>query len=56
MPTNEPSNILMRKMGFERGGEALVNGSIVANAYVLPGMKHCTVETTRFSRMGVDKD
>lgn len=56
LPDNEPSNKLIMKMGFERGGEALANGAIVVNAYVLPGMKHCTVETTRFNRMGVDKD
>jgi RimJ/RimL family protein N-acetyltransferase len=55
LPTNEPSNAILRKLGFERAGEALVNGKIIANAYVLPGMKHFTVENTRFSRMGVDK-
>ena len=56
LPTNMPSNIILQKLGFERGGEALVEeGKVVVNAYVLPGMKHCTVETTQFSRMGVDK-
>jgi hypothetical protein len=52
---NEPSNSIMQKLGFERGGEALVEGKVVVNAYVLPGMKHFTAETTQFSRMGVDK-
>ena len=55
MPTNEPSNAILRKLGFERAGEALINDKVIANAYVLPGMKHCTVENTRFNRMGVDK-
>jgi RimJ/RimL family protein N-acetyltransferase len=55
LPDNEPSNAVMRKIGFERAGEALVNGKVVVNAYVLPGMEHCTVETTQFQRMGVDK-
>lgn len=55
MPTNEPSNAILRKLGFERAGEALINDKVIANAYVLPGMKHCTTENTRFNRMGVDK-
>lgn len=55
LPTNEPSNIMMRKLGFESGGQALIDGKMVVNAYVLPGMKHFSVETTKFSRMGIDK-
>lgn len=55
LPTNGPSNSMLRKLGFESGGQALANGNLVVNAYVLPGMKHFSVETTKFSRMGVDK-
>ena len=29
LPDNEPSNAVMRKIGFERAGEALVNGKVV---------------------------
>ena len=58
MPANAPSNKLMIKLGFERGGEATVEeGDLVTNAYVLPGMSktEMTREGTRFSRMGTYK-
>lgn len=53
-PGNVASNAILIKLGFEKGGEALMD-EMVVSAYVLPGMKHFTVETGRFSRMGVSK-
>jgi RimJ/RimL family protein N-acetyltransferase len=55
LPTSEPSNAILRKLGFEKGGEALMSGKVVVSAYVLPGMKHYTVESAQFNWMGVDK-
>jgi hypothetical protein len=47
---------MLAKLGFEFAGNALLNGSIIVNGYVLPGMKHFfTPETCRFSRWGVEK-
>lgn len=54
-PENVASNAIMIKLGFEKAGEALMDNEMVVSAYVLPGMEHFTVETGKFSRMGVNK-
>lgn len=45
----------MEKLGFERGGDAVLEPFHVVNVYVLPGMAHLSQETTRLSRWGVEK-
>jgi RimJ/RimL family protein N-acetyltransferase len=55
LPTNAQSNAMLTKLGFEFAGNALLNGSIIINGYVLPGMKHFTPETCQFNRWGVEK-
>jgi RimJ/RimL family protein N-acetyltransferase len=52
---NERSVKLVRKLGFERGGDAVLEPWGVLDVYVLPGMKHFSKETTILSRWGVEK-
>jgi len=52
---NARSVKLVRKLGFERGGDAVLEPWGVLDVYVLPGMKHFSKETTKLSRWGVDK-
>jgi RimJ/RimL family protein N-acetyltransferase len=53
--SNERSSKLMGKLGFERGGDAVLAPWGVHNVYVLPGMKHMSKETTELNRWGVEK-
>jgi RimJ/RimL family protein N-acetyltransferase len=55
LATNAQSNAMLAKLGFEFAGNALMNGSIIINGYVLPGIQHFTPETSQFDRWGVGK-
>ncbi|KAE9372623.1 hypothetical protein N431DRAFT_375884 [Stipitochalara longipes BDJ] len=52
---NERSVNLIGKLGFESGGDAVLEPWGVTSVFVLPGMKHLSKETTTVSRWGVDK-
>lgn len=54
-PSNTRSNKLMEKLGFESGGDAVLEPHGVINVYVFPGMAHLSKETTILNRWGVEK-
>jgi RimJ/RimL family protein N-acetyltransferase len=54
-PSNDRSNKLMGKLGFERGGDVVLQPWGVYNSYVFPGMVHLSKETAIMSRWGVEK-
>jgi RimJ/RimL family protein N-acetyltransferase len=55
LPTNAQSNAMLTKLGFKFAGNALLNGRVIINGYILSGMKHFTPETCQFNRWGVEK-
>jgi len=53
--TNDRSVNLIRKLGFEDGGDVVLEPWGATNVFVLPGMKHLSKETTTVNRWGVEK-
>jgi RimJ/RimL family protein N-acetyltransferase len=52
---NERSTKVIRKLGFERGGDVVMEPWGVLDVYVLPGMTPLSKESTILSRWGVEK-
>jgi RimJ/RimL family protein N-acetyltransferase len=52
---NDRSVNLVRKLGFEDGGDAILEPWGAISVFVLPEMKHLSKETTTVSQWGVEK-